>query len=189
MRRYHASYLEYSYHLNNDGALRAVAATVSPRRILLYKRRVPSLVMVVALMASAPYHTLVAQTAPSSPSPLPTVPTTHVLAIGHVTDKWTPSTRAAVMPHEVRETVRLYLGGKIGQWFVRQDQPGVVFLMNVTTVKEAKELLDALPLGVAHLMEFDLIPVGPLSPLALLLGAPVGPPKDADSSPKTRDRE
>ena len=92
------------------------------------------------------------------------------------------------MPQEVRETVRLYLGGKIGEWFVRQDQPGVVFLMNVTTVKEAKDLLEALPLGVAHLMEFNLIPVGPLSPLAMLLGAPASPPKDLNDAPAARER-
>jgi hypothetical protein len=135
--------------------------------------------LAAVLITIAPTQGLRAQVAPATAAPaaaaptaMPAVPTTHVLAIGHVTDKWTPSTRATVMPQEVRETVRLYLGGKIAEWFVRQDQPGVVFLMNVSTVKEAKELLDALPLGVARLMEFDLIPVGPLSPLALLLGAP-----------------
>jgi hypothetical protein len=132
-----------------------------------------SILLTVLAVASSfvivPTSSILAQTPAGTPVP-PPVPTTHVLAIGHLTDKWTPAARATVMPQEVRETVRLYLGGKIAQWFVRQDLPGVVFLMNVTTVKEAKDLLDALPLGVAHLMEFDLIPVGPLSPLALLLG-------------------
>ncbi len=93
------------------------------------------------------------------------------------------------MAHEVRETVRLYLSGEISHWFVRQDQPGVVFLMNATTVREAKDLLDALPLGVAHLMEFDLIPLGPLSPLALLLNAPAVPPSDSNNAPTARDEK
>jgi hypothetical protein len=48
----------------------------------------------------------------------------------------------------------------------------VVFIMNVTDPKEAHELLDKLPLGQAGLMEFQMIPLGPLSPLRTLLGAP-----------------
>ncbi len=79
-----------------------------------------------------------------------------------------------VMQREVRDTVRLYLSGKLDQWFVRRDQNGVVFLLNVATVAEAKALLDKLPLGEEKMMEFDLIPLGPLTPLGLLLqeGAP-----------------
>ncbi len=63
------------------------------------------------------------------------------------------------MKQEVRDTVRLYLAGKIDQWFVRRDQNGVVFLLNVGSVAEAHELLEKLPLGQAKLMEFDLIPL------------------------------
>ncbi len=101
--------------------------------------------------------------------PTPPGPTTRILAIGHLT---TGTTREKVMPvmqQEVRDTVRLYLAGKIDQWFVRRDQSGVVFLLNVETVAEAHELLEKLPLGQAKLMEFDLIPLGPLTPLGLLL--------------------
>jgi hypothetical protein len=104
-----------------------------------------------------------------APPPPPTVPTTHILAIGHLTAAATPETRAGIMPSEVRDTVRLYLAGKIDQWYVRQDTPGVVFLMNVTSTAEAHDLLEKLPLGKAHLMEFELIPLGPLSPLNILL--------------------
>ena len=133
--------------------------------------------LIACLLAAVPMARINAQVAPA-PAVLPSVPTTHVLAIGHVTDKWTASLRAGVMAQEVRETVKLYLGGKISEWFVRQDQPGVVFLMNANTVKEAKELLDALPLGVAHAMDFDLIPVGPLSPLSLLLAPAASKPSE-----------
>ena len=122
----------------------------------------------------------------AQPAPAP-VRTSHVLAIGHMTSRWSPEMRATLMPQEVRATVRLYLDGKIAEWFVRQDQPGVVFLMNVSTVPEAKALLDALPLGVAHVMEFDLLPVGPLSPLSLLLD-PQLPPNRTDTLPAARGR-
>jgi hypothetical protein len=40
--------------------------------------------------------------------------------------------------------------------------------MNVTTAKEAHELLEALPLGIEGMMEFELIEMGPLSPLRFL---------------------
>ncbi len=74
-----------------------------------------------------------------------------------------------IMRQEVRDTVKLYLAGKLDQWFVRRDQNGVVFLLNVSSVDEARTLLEGLPLGQAKLMEFDLIPLGPLSPLGILL--------------------
>ena len=42
--------------------------------------------------------------------------------------------------------------------------------MNVTERAEAYELLEALPLGQPGMMAFELIPRGPLKPLAVLLG-------------------
>jgi hypothetical protein len=35
-----------------------------------------------------------------------------------------------VLPEEVRDTVQLYLQGKIDQWYVQKDQSGVVFMIN-----------------------------------------------------------
>jgi len=111
----------------------------------------------------------------AAPVSLPAAPTVKVLAIGHLTAAaMAPGAMKPVMPSEVRETVKLYLGGKIDSWYVRQDQPGVVFLMNVSTVEEARTLLEGLPLGVQKLMEFDLIPLGPLTPLSLLVGGSAG---------------
>jgi hypothetical protein len=69
----------------------------------------------------------------------------------------------------VSETAQLYLDGKIDQWFSRQDESGVVFLMNVVDLEEAHTLLENLPLGRAGMMTFDLIPLGPLKPLRFLL--------------------
>ncbi|QMV20229.1 hypothetical protein GOB94_04905 [Granulicella sp. 5B5] len=111
----------------------------------------------------------------AAPVKLPSAPTTKVLAIGHLTAAaMAPGATRPVMPSEVRATVKLYLGGKIDQWYVRQDKPGVVFLMNVSSVEEAHALLEKLPLGVRGLMEFDLIPMGPLTPLSLLVKEPEG---------------
>ena len=67
------------------------------------------------------------------------VPTTKVLAIGRLTGRGTSDARGPIMPSEVRETVRLYLGGKIDQWHFRPDGSGVVFIMNLKdlAVKDA----------------------------------------------------
>ena len=99
-----------------------------------------------------------------------TIPITKVIAIGRLTEKgMSQQTRYPVMLREVPATVNLYLDGKIDSWYAKADKTGVVFLMNVTTEREAHDLLKALPLGLEGMMEFDLIPVGPLSPLRFLL--------------------
>ena len=73
------------------------------------------------------------------------------------------------------DTLRLYLAGKIDQWYSIQGAYGVVFILNYSTVEEARTALEALPLGQAKLMTFELIPLGPISPLALLLPHPDKP--------------
>jgi hypothetical protein len=99
-----------------------------------------------------------------------TTTTTKILAIGRWTEKGLiVADRFPVMTKEVPATVRLYLTGAIEQWFIKPDLSGVVFIMNVTTVDEAHKLLEKLPLGVAGMMEFDFIPLGPLVPLRFLL--------------------
>ena len=103
------------------------------------------------------------------------VPTTKILAIGNVTDKGIPDAIGAVLPFEVRATVRLHLAGKIEQWFFQNEAYGVVFIMNCATAEEAHELLEKLPLGVAGMMSFELIPLGPLKPLNMLVAEPPAP--------------
>jgi hypothetical protein len=137
-------------------------------------KRVGFGVFAVALGAMNPPASL-AQAAAGSKPPAPldlAVPTTKLLAIGSFTAKATPDLWAPILPSEMRETARLYLAGKIDQWYVKPDQSGVVFILNVTDPTAAHELLDPLPLGRAGLMEFQLIPLGPLSPLRLLLSEP-----------------
>ena len=97
------------------------------------------------------------------------VPTTKILAIGQWTAEGAPDARAPVLPIEIRETVRLYLAGKVDQWYFKTDESGIVLVMNVTDPEEARALLEKLPLGQAGMMEFQFIPLGPIKPLALLL--------------------
>jgi hypothetical protein len=99
-------------------------------------------------------------------------PTNKILAIGSITAKGTPDAIAPVLPLEVRATVRNYLAGKIDHWYFQAEGNGVVFIMNASSTAEAHEILDKLPLGVAGMMEFELIALSPLKPLALLIGDP-----------------
>jgi len=117
------------------------------------------------LLSGVPAH---AQTA-DQPAP-PSVPTTRILAIGTINAGADIAAVRAILPTEVRETVKLYLDGKIDQWFSLQGRPGVVFILNVTDTAAAHEMLEQLPLGQAHLMSFELIPLGPLNPLRQLQG-------------------
>ena len=74
-----------------------------------------------------------------------------------------------VMPDEVRATLKLYLEGKIQQWYSRSDGRGVIFILNCTTAAEAKAITDGLPLSKANLATFEYTPLSPLAPLRMLL--------------------
>src|SRR6516164_3548390 len=102
-------------------------------------------------------------------------PTTKILAIGTVTPGVDPAKVLAILPNEVRDTVDLYLDGKIDQWYSQQERRGVVFILNVTDPATARDMLEKLPLGQAHLMSFELIPIGPLNPLRQLQGMKANP--------------
>jgi hypothetical protein len=97
-------------------------------------------------------------------------PTTKMLAIGRWTEKGQDrAARFPVMKEEVPATVKLYLTGVIEQWYIKPDISGVVFIMNVTSTDAANELLEQLPLGIAGMMAFDFVPLGPITPLRFLL--------------------
>jgi hypothetical protein len=74
----------------------------------------------------------------------------------------------AVMPSEIRETVKLYLDGKIRQWYSRGDGNGAVFFVDAKTEDEARAVMETLPLSKEHLVDHAYIPVGPLMPLGLM---------------------
>jgi hypothetical protein len=76
----------------------------------------------------------------------------------------------ALMPSEIRATVKLYFDGKIRQWYSRGDGRGVVFLLDAKTEDEARAIMETLPLAKEHLMDHVYIPVGPLMPLRALMG-------------------
>jgi len=74
-----------------------------------------------------------------------------------------------VLPHEVKETVKLYLDGKIEHWYARGDGRGAVFFVRAKTVEEAKGIMEGLPLHTTGYMNEEYVPVGPLTPLRFLV--------------------
>jgi len=104
--------------------------------------------------------------------PPPATPTTKMLAIGTFAPGTDMQLVQRTLAAEVRATAKLYLEGKIDQWYSLENRPGVVFILNVTDIGAAQATLGALPLGRAHLMTFELHPIGPLSPLRQLLKPP-----------------
>jgi hypothetical protein len=97
--------------------------------------------------------------------------TTEVMVILTAKQSVTRQQITAVMPAEIRETVKLYLDGKIRQWYSRGDGNGAVFLIDAKTEDEARAVMETLPLSKEHLVDHAYIPVGPLMPLMGLMGA------------------
>jgi hypothetical protein len=91
-----------------------------------------------------------------------------VMAIGAL-KKLTPEQQQTYMPKEVPATLQLYLDDKMEQFWLRDQEKGVIFLLNVKSVEEADKMLRAMPLGGADLLTFELMPVGPLAPLGMLI--------------------
>ena len=115
------------------------------------------------------------QSSPQPPSGMPSPKTTEVMVIQTAKQGVTRQQIMSVMPAEIRATVKLYLDGKIRQWYSRGDGLGVVVFLDVKTVEEAHAVMDTLPLSKENLIDHEYIPVGPLLPLAGLIGG--GPMK------------
>ena len=118
----------------------------------------------------------VASVAQSQSAVAPGVPTvaiprtTEVLVIQTPKKGVTAQQVMAVIPAEIRATVKLYLDGKIRQWYSRGDGKGVIFLVDAKSEGEARALMETLPLAKEHLMDHEYFPVGPLMPLRALMG-------------------
>jgi hypothetical protein len=106
---------------------------------------------------------------PAAAQPPTAGPTTQVLTSLTVKADADRAQIMKVLPDEVRETVKLYLDGKIQQWYSRSDGRGVIFILNATSVADAKATTDQLPLSKANLASFEYTPLSPLGPLRILI--------------------
>jgi hypothetical protein len=98
--------------------------------------------------------------------------TTGVMVILTVKAGVTREQVMTVLPAEIRQTVQLYLNGKIREWYSRGDGRGAVFLLDSKDVDEAHAIMEDLPLAKQNLMDHEYIAVGPLLPLRLLMANP-----------------
>jgi hypothetical protein len=131
--------------------------------------------MTSLLLAALPLASLAQSQSGGAPGvPSVAIPkTTEVLVIQTARQGITPQEIqqiVALMPAEIRATVKLYFDGKIRQWYSRGDGKGVVFLVDAKTEEEARAIMETLPLAKEQLMDHVYIPVGPLMPLRALMG-------------------
>ena len=123
-------------------------------------------------MSVLPAASVLQSQLPTTPAPsgVPTPKTTEVMVILTARQGVTRQQIMNVMPAEIRATVKLYLDGKIRQWYSRGDGKGVVFFLDAKTVDEAHAMIETMPLSTENLMDHEYIPVGPLVPLTALMG-------------------
>jgi peptidyl-tRNA hydrolase len=130
------------------------------------KRLLPFLLSALPLAAAAQSYSPTGSGLPSAAVPK----TTQVLVIETPKQGVTFPQVFAVMPREARATVKVYLDGKIREWYSRGDGKGVVFLVDAKSVEDAREIIESLPLTKEQLVDSQYIPVGPLVPLRVLVG-------------------
>ena len=97
----------------------------------------------------------------SPPAP-PTTVTTQVMVIMNARADVTFDQIKPFVPAEITATVKLYLEGKIRQWYSRANGRGAVFFVDAKTEEEAQAIIDTLPFAQQNLMDHEYIPVGPL---------------------------
>jgi hypothetical protein len=130
------------------------------------KFMIPFLIAMLPLASTAQSQSVVGSGVPSVAIPK----TTEVLVIQTPKQGVTAQQILDVIPAEIRATVKLYLDGKIRQWYSRGDGKGVIFLVDAKTEDEARAIMEPLPLAKEQLMNHEYIPVGPLMPLRALMG-------------------
>jgi hypothetical protein len=130
------------------------------------KFMIPFLIAMLPVASVAQSQSGVAPGVPSVAIPK----TTEVIVIQTPKQGVTAQQVMAVIPSEIRATVKLYLDGKIRQWYSRGDGKGVIFLVDAKTEGEARAIMETLPLAKEQLMDHQYIPVGPLMPLRALIG-------------------
>jgi hypothetical protein len=78
-------------------------------------------------------------------------------------------------PHLEAEAARaweLYQAGVFRELYFRQDRSEAVLVLECADVKEAKQVLDTLPLVKEGLITFDVIPLKPYPGFSRLFAAP-----------------
>src|SRR5947207_2030009 len=102
-----------------------------------------------------------AQSQSGSASSVPSIAipkTTAVLVVQTPKKGVTPQQVMDVVPDEIQATVKLYLDGKIREWYSRGNGKGVIFLVEAKTEDEARSIMESLPLAKEQLLDSQYIP-------------------------------
>ncbi len=93
-----------------------------------------------------------------------------ILAISKKQEGTTPEKMGPHLADEVKHTLESYLDGKIRNFWFKVGDVGVVLMLESANEDEARSIIKELPLVAAGLVDFDLIPLQPLTPLGMLIG-------------------
>jgi hypothetical protein len=143
-----------------------VTAMIGETRPMKAVRNIALRLTLTLIGATCMTHPSVAQAQAASST------TTGVMVIITVKAGVTREQAMAVMPAEIRQTVQLYLNGKIREWYSRGDGRGAVLLLDSRDVAEAQTIMEGLPLAKQDIVDHEYIAVGPLLPLGLLTANP-----------------
>src|SRR5260370_13745072 len=119
---------------------------------------IPFLMAAVLPAAALAQSQAGAQTQLAGGSGVPSVAvpkTTAVLVIETSKPGVTPQQIMAVIPEEIRATVKLYLDGRSRRWYSRGRGQGVIFLVDAKTEDEARAVMETLPLAKNQLMDHE----------------------------------
>lgn len=87
-----------------------------------------------------------------------------ILAIAKVDPQTTLEKIRPYLEAEVKHAWKLYKEGIVREMYNCQDRHlGVVFILECSSVDEARKNLDELPFVREKLIDFEMIPVGPFS--------------------------
>jgi hypothetical protein len=91
-----------------------------------------------------------------------------VLALGRDTAPADDPRFAEVRPAEARRVWELYQADVVREMYFRADRPNGVLVLEVPDLAAARAAIDSLPLVVAGLIDFDLVPLKPYPGFARL---------------------
>jgi hypothetical protein len=104
-------------------------------------------------------------------------------------DRFKPGvTMDTIQPHlkeEVANVWRLWKAGIVRENYARADEPGVIIVLEVESVDEARRYVADFPLSKAGLLEWQYLPLQAPLPLESLMdaGVDVGEPYDRTPRP------
>jgi hypothetical protein len=93
-----------------------------------------------------------------------------ILAMEVETEGVKPEQFAPHLKAEARNVWELYQSGTIRELYFRADRSDAVLVLECEDAREAKEMLDTLPLVQAGLISFEIVPLIPYPGFARLFG-------------------